>query len=469
MLLSVTTEGRDATNGNSLATDHTERLKLMLLIYVPKITNRIGYTLKVLFRIVLRVDFEITTDLAFFQQHDGPKLSYGPERIGDSVWVKATELLTQTTVLEHDLHIFKEGNTAAFYPSYGRDLDFSFDMIAASFFMLSRYEEYLPHRSDMHGRFTSETSIALQHDFLQTAVVERWAIMLANKIKERYPEWNLPLRGFDMVNTIDIDAAYCYKHKGLLRTLMGFGRDFFTRKNSDEVALRRKVLMHKADDPFDTFDYILDLKMKHRSIPMVFFVLLGDYSQYDKSISYHVEEFRQLLKHLGDYARLGMHASYDSFEEPQRIDIEKARLEQIVNRTIVRNRSHFLRIQLPQTYRMLLRAGIEHDYSMGYAEQPGFRAGISTPYPFFNLNSDSEMLLTIHPFMVMDATLKRYQQMGPDEAWPVVKGLMDEVDRVHGTFSCIWHNENLSEMFGWEGWRTVYEQMLDYGEMLKTK
>ena len=50
----------------------------------------------------------------------------------------------------------------------------------------------------------------------------------------------------------------------------------------------------------------------------------------------------------------------------------------------------------------------------------------------------------------------------------VLKQLMDEVARVRGTFSSIWHNENLSEMFGWEGWRSVYEQMLDYGETLKT-
>ena len=160
----------------------------MLLIYVPKITNRIGYTLKVLFRIVLRTDFEITTDRTLFESHQGPRLCYCRERVGDSVWVKSTELLLQTTVMEHDLHIYQEGDTAAFYPVYGHDLDFSFDLLAASFFMLSRYEEYLPHRSDMHGRFTAETSIAMEHGFLQTAVVERWADLLAVKIRERFPD-----------------------------------------------------------------------------------------------------------------------------------------------------------------------------------------------------------------------------------------------------------------------------------------
>lgn len=440
----------------------------MLLIYVPKITNRIGYTLKVLFRIVLRTDFEITTDRTLFESHQGPRLCYCRERVGDSVWVKSTELLLQTTVMEHDLHIYQEGDTAAFYPVYGHDLDFSFDLLAASFFMLSRYEEYLPHRSDMHGRFTAETSIASEHGFLQTAVVERWADMLAGKLKERFPDWSLPERQFDMVNTIDIDAAYCYKHKGMVRTMLGLSRDLIGHRNPEEVLLRRRVVMNKERDPFDTFDYLLDLKMHHRSIPMVFFVLIGDYSQYDKAINYHSEEFRGLLKHLGDYAKVGLHASYVSFDEPKKVEIEKQRLEQIMNRTIVRNRSHFLRMRLPMTYRVLMRAGIEHDYTMGYAEVSGFRAGISTPYPFFDLNTDSEMLLTIHPFAVMDATLRRYQHLGPEEAWPVLKQLMDEVARVRGTFSSIWHNENLSEMFGWEGWRSVYEQMLDYGETLKT-
>lgn len=440
---------------------------LMLLIFVPKLTNRIGYTLKVLFRTVLHVDFEITSSMAMFENHAGPRLCYGSQRVCDSVWVKSVDLLLQTNVIEQEPHPFCIGDTAALYPVYGRDLDFEFDILAASFFMLSRYEEYLPHRRDAHHRFTAKESVAYQHGFLHTAVVERWAMMLAEKLADRHPDFVLPMRHFEMVNTIDIDAAYCYKHKGIARTLIGLGKDVAKNHNADDAKRRLRVLLRKEPDPFDTFDYIIDLKVKHRGIPMIFFVLLADYGRYDKNISYHVEEFQQLLKHLGDYAKLGIHSSYSALEDANKLDKEVDRLQKIVNRNIVRNRGHFLRLQLPSSYRSLMRVGIEHDYTMGFADEPGFRAGISTPYPFFNLNTDSEMLLTIHPFAIMEATLKRYKGMKADEAWPVYQQLMDEVYRVKGVFSCIWHNENLSECFGWEGWRKVYERMLDYGEELK--
>ena len=66
-------------------------------------------------------------------------------------------------------------------------------------------------------------------------------------------------------------------------------------------------------------------------------------------------------------------------------------------------------------------------------------------------------------------TLKKYKGLNPDEAWDTVKALMDEVTAVGGTFSCIFHNQNLSEDFGWEGWRTLYERTLDYGQKIKTE
>ena len=41
----------------------------MLLIYVPKLTNRAGYTINVVMRDILRTDFAITTDPEVFNQH----------------------------------------------------------------------------------------------------------------------------------------------------------------------------------------------------------------------------------------------------------------------------------------------------------------------------------------------------------------------------------------------------------------
>lgn len=437
----------------------------MLLIYVPKLTNRAGYTINVVMRDLLQTDFAITTDPKAFRDHEGPRLCYAPKPVEgcEAVFVKAAKLLFETTIEEQQCHPFSHEGTVALFPVFGRDAALPFDLFAAIFYMLSRYEEYLPHRKDEHGRFMATESLAYREGFLQSAVVDRWALMLRDILSHRYPGLAFRSRSFMFEQTVDIDAAYCYLHKGSFRTVMGILRDGIHRHDPEEVRHRLRVLLKKEEDPFDTFDYILDLSQKYpyRS-NLIFFALMGDYGIYDKPASPHCSEFRQLLQHLGDYAKMGVHGSYYSAEEPARLEREVGRLADILHRSIVRNRFHFLRFNLPYAYRNLLQQNILHDYSMGFAEVPGFRCGTCTPVPFFDLNSDQESPLLMHPFMAMDTTFHTHMKVSPAEASAQLHNLVDEVRGVEGTFCCIFHNQNLSDDFDWKGWRAVYEDLLEY-------
>lgn len=434
----------------------------MLLIHVPKLTNRLGYTLKVVFNHLLKAEYSITTDEDYFLKWDDAKLSYGPKRLGDSVFIKAHQLLFQTSIEEQEPHPECRDGQWTLYPVYGRDLDFDFDPLAATFFMVTRYEEYLPHREDEHGRFCAEESLAWKKGFLDQPVVDQWARLIRNKIAERFPNLELPKQLYTFVQTVDIDAAWRYMHKGIFRTLVGMGRDLFSRRQPDEVVRRIKVLMHKEEDPFDTFDYIIDLHQRVPGSYLLFFVLLADYGQYDKPASYLNRHTRELVQHLGDYAKMGLHPGYHSLEQPMRLDTEKKRLEAIIHRTVVRGRYHFLRLRLPRSYRIMQHAGIKHDYTMGYAEAVGFRAGISVPYPFYDLERDHENELLIHPFCVMDTTLKKYLRLTPEEGLAEYRKIIDRVRMVDGNFCCIVHNQNLNELDGWAGWKETYEKMVEY-------
>ena len=189
---------------------------------------------------------------------------------------------------------------------------------------------------------------------------------------------------------------------------------------------------------------------------------MADYNVNDKPISYQNAEFRQLLQHLSDYAKMGLHASYASFDEPELVGVESDRLSSLLHRKTVRNRYHFLRFTLPEGYRNLVRQGVMHDYTMGYAELPGFRCGTCSTVPFFDLSSDMESPLMIHPFMAMDTTFHTHMRITPEKAKQQLHSLVDEVKAVEGTFSCVFHNQNLSDDFDWKGWRPVYEDLLDY-------
>jgi hypothetical protein len=435
----------------------------MLLIYVPKLTNRLGYTINVVMRDILQTEFAITTDADTLVHHPEAKLCYAPQPIAsvDAIFLKSTHLLFETMIGEQECRYFDFNGTPAIFPVFHKDSALPFDPLAAIFYMLSRYEEYLPHRKDQHGRILITETLAYKNGFHLTPVVERWALMIKDLILEHYPETVFLKRNFSFEPTIDIDSAYCYLHKGWFRTCMGILRDGIHRRDPAEVKHRIRVLKKKEEDPYDTFDYIINLNKQYR-FPLIFFALLGDYSLHDKPISYLNNEFRQLLQHIGDHSKVGIHGSYDSAMEPKRLEQEIQRLAEILHRPIYRNRYHFLRFTLPRGYSNLEKQGITQDYSMGFADQPGFRNGSCSTLPFFHLSRNQEINLNIHPFVAMDTTCHTHMNLSPEEAIKLYHTLIDEVKAVDGTFSCIFNNQNLCEDFGWEGWRAVYEEVLQY-------
>lgn len=436
----------------------------MILIHIPRITNRLGYTLNVLFHNILQAEYSFTTNADEFAKHEGAKFAYGPERICQAPFFKASKLLFQTTIEEQDLSYFEYKGLPALFPVYGKETDLPFDPFAAIFYIITRYEEYLPHLTDPHGRFSATDSVAYQYGFLQIPIVDHWAALIRNVILSQYPSEHIDPKVYEFEQTIDVDAAYCYRHKGLPRTIMGALRDGMVAHDSKLIKQRLQVLRHKERDPFDTFDYILSFKEKHKSMKIIFFVLLGDYSNFDKPISYNNSEFRNLIQHIGDYAKVGIHPSYGSLEHPENIEKETHRLESILHRTIVRSRFHFLRIQMPRSFRSLIHAEILNDYSLGYHDEPGFRAGTCVPFPFYDLESDQETPLMLHPFAVMDTTLQKYKKMDVEQAWNAYKTIIDATRQVGSTFCAIWHNQNLSDSEGWEGWKALYEKVLEYAD-----
>ena len=433
----------------------------MLLVHTPKLTNRLGYTLNVLLKHVLHAEFSITTDEEYFLSYGDAKFCYGPRRLGDSIHIKSAKLLFETSIDEQEPRPFQHEGQWMLFPVYGHDLELPFDPLAATFYMVSRYEEYLPHREDEHGRYVSSEQLAVAAGFNDEPVVDQWAQILQRMIAARYPDYAWSSRHYRFIQTVDIDSAWCYKHKGIFRTVAGTVRDLVVRRDAGEVKRRMRVLVGREEDPFDTFDYIIG---KHRAIPgakLIFFALIADYDQYDKPSSYQDNHTRELLQHLDDYASMGIHPGYHSADQPHNVDLETRRLEDILHRTISKSRYHFLRLKLPVSYRILLRAGLTDDYSMGYADTTGFRAGISVAYPFYDLERDNETKLIIHPFCVMDTTLQKYLKLSPEGAVEHYRQLVDRLRKVEGTFCCIIHNQNLSERYGWEGWRHTYEQMLE--------
>jgi hypothetical protein len=430
----------------------------MLLIYTEKITNRVKYMFGIYFRDMMNVQYRLTDDLHAFKSWDGPKLSYGKSPVDDEFFLAAEHLLFERKINHIELNFIEYKGIPAFFPVYNKRSVMPFDPLAAGFYMVSRYEEYLPYRKDEYGRFSARESIAFQKNFLHKPVVNIWGREMMQLLKEQFPSLEFNPPKYNFIPTIDIDAAWAYRQKGLFRTTGGYLNALYHLDLRD-ILERTRVLAGLQADPFDTYDFQLKIHRKYKLNP-IYFILFAEYGLNDKSIPFRNRKFQTLIKSLADHARIGIHPSFNSNAEFKRLKMEVDRLSRVLNREITKSRQHFLVIQLPTTYRNLINLDITDDYSMGFAAQPGFRAGICTTYRFYDLDLDTETKLKIHPFTYMEGTLKDYLNLSADEARQVIKPLIREVKDVDGTFISIWHNESLSDTRRWQGWQQVYEDII---------
>ena len=431
-----------------------------MLILVPKTTNRLHYIFELILKDLLGISFSFTTDNETFTSYNGPKFHYGNNQYWNEPFQKATTLLFEHDITEKDLKIVDYKDVKAFFPVYNEKSVFPFDIFAASFYLVTRYEEYLPHINDKFGRYQAKDSILFKMNMLEKPLVNIWANELGNILTAIYPDIQLRKRSFTFIPTYDVDAAWAYKNKGMFRITAAFARDL-VNLDFTEFKRRWKVVFGKQIDPFDTFNYQLQLQ-KELNMRPIYFILCGEYDINDKNISLRNTDFQNLIKRLGDYAKVGIHPSYNSYLNKAKVKHEIDNLSKVLNREITASRQHFLRLSMPLSYQILVDLDITDDYSMGYATQPGFRAGIADTYLFFDLEHDNVTNLSIHPFAVMDGTLRDYLELNTEEAYQKTTEIMQNVKDVNGTFILLWHNETLSGEKRWEGWITLYRKILDY-------
>ena len=384
-------------------------------------------------------------------------MNYSNTSFEDEIFIESIGLLNEKGINQQDINVSPQNNIPAFFQSQS-DSSMGFDVFSASFYLVSRYEEYLPSVKDIHQRFQAENSLAYKHDFLQKPLINIWANSLMQKIKQKHPDLEVISPTYNYISTIDIDNAFYYLEKGFVRSLAGFFASLFNF-DFNGIQQRFAVLSGKKKDPYDTYDTQLKLQ-KEYNLKVIYFILLADYGLNDKNISFTKRKFQLLIKRLADYASIGIHPSYGSNTNFAKLPKEIKRLEGITKREVTKSRQHFLKLTIPETYNQLVDLGIRDDYTMGFASAIGFRASICSAYTFYNLDTETILPIKIHPFAVMDATLFYYLKLSPAKSIAQISALIEEVKNVNGTFISLWHNDTFSNYKQWEGWESVYKEMI---------
>lgn len=322
------------------------------------------------------------------------------------------------------------------------------DIIASSYFLLSRYEEIQKRDiRDKHGRFPGKESLPYKAGFIHRPIVEEYGKLLRHWLRKacvRIPEPQPELQKIWL--THDVDAPFfCRSLRNICReTLKGIG-------------FRKALKLYQGPlekDPYYTFPWMLeqDSLVKNRfgdRCHILFFLKAGGRHANDKPHyqvrSHDIQKLLHLFKK--NKALLGLHSSYEAGIYPDLIPEEKMRLEHDWKlENIHLNRHHYLASREPEDLTKLIRAGITDDFTMGYADVSGFRLGTCRPVKWINPMTRQLTSLTLHPLSVMDCTLSESQYMGlsPDEAYQYCAGLVREIRQHRGEIVWLWHNTSFA-------------------------
>lgn len=425
----------------------------VLHIYTDSVSRRLNYVLDLVFG-ARKIAYKVINDPITFEALPEPKIVYSDRPFKNNyLIISPASILFEESIVEYQVSKDIYANVEVF------TFNNQPDILASIFYVVTLYQEYIDDEVDLHNRSLLVNNILYKHDMYGKLMVERWSCALINLIEDQLSvDFNSRKIAVSTIPTFDIDHTYAYLHRSKLRKYLSLSKDFLQR---DQMRLneRKDVQGGKIKDPFDTFDKILAINEKYFNVKV--FWHLGDYGKYDRNISFDNLFHKKLIKNLSQNLSIGLHPSYSSNGNPMQLAIEKKRISELLEYPVTHSRQHYLKLEIPKTYQRLIKEGFKHDYTLGFAEQPGFRAGIARPFKWFNLAKDREEDFTLHPFAYMDGTLLEYMGCSIDSAKEIIDNLIDEVAEFGGDFVFIWHNETIGDYGKWKGWSSVLKHTLD--------
>lgn len=411
-----------------------------ILIYSSRTSERFVYTCQVIFKYILQVPFSITHNLTeFTNKENAIKLNYSSNVIATNclqiepwnnfIYEEHLRLVMPEVIYYNDLPIIFDN----------RQPEIPFDIISAIFFMVSRFEEYFPSEKDEYGRFREKNSLTGKYGLTRIPIVDKWCHFLKSVIEAKFNVL-LPVITHNVTYTFDIDVAYAFKGRSILRNILSLGKDLVSF-NFSNILDKLNFVLGKTQDTFDTYDFINSAKNINKKF---FFLLAKEKQRYNHNLNPESETLQKLIKEVAATYDTGIHPSYYTTTDNALLTQEISSLKNIINLPITISRQHYLRLSFPETYQNLSDAGIRYDYTLMYAEQPGFRAGTNYAFPFFNVVTNKITDLIIQPSCVMDSMFRDDLNITAAESMAIYIELLEKVKLYGGNMVCIWHNDLLA-------------------------
>lgn len=427
-----------------------------MLVHIERPSPRVYYVIDHVLERMLGLDVQYADDAEAFRSATGPRLNYGTQRFEGAFhipWSGAIEELPK-----EDPVVSLHGDARSMFLVNGEE-----DLFAGIFFLLSLSDELRCKERDGHGRVPSAALFTVRSGIADRPWIDEKVMALGAALEHMWPaELQCAVRYNNCV-TVDMDNILRYGGRPFARAIGASLKDLL-RGEWSAVVERWKVRGGVLPDPFIRAVECVAAQRDKVQRAIFFFLMQGERS-FDHAAGHEHEAVRQVIRRAGGIGVVGLHPSYGSSHEPTTTEKERTTLMRIHGKGINHTRQHFLRWNLPGTLRERSAGGYYEEHTLGFTDRAGFRAGTSTPFPWYDLEREQETRLMLHPFAVMDSALIEHKRMAPDEVVRTMNAMSDLVRAVNGQFVSVWHDRYLSGHREFAPWPEVFERVMEHARL----
>lgn len=412
---------------------------------------RLQAVAKFIFETSLQCRFEVvpSTDKA----NSKFVVAYGIEATGNALLVPSSGFLEEKNIQAKAPPFAIFSSQYVLFPFENNH----FDIFAAVFYFIARYEEWQTFEADEHNRFESNTSFAVKNNWPKKPWVDYWVQDLKTQLEKQFPTLALQSRAFQVISTIDVDNLYAYLGKGFIRTVGATVKDL-SKFNFKGITERLAVITGLKPDPFDIYEEVSEFCFD-RKIPLFYFFLMRSGTKYDRSLNPASKHFKKVIEKVkANMAFVGLHPSYNSSVDNELLLEELQMLQNAASQPVEMSRQHYLRYNQMQTPKQLLAADVKFDFTCGYASQTGFRAGTTLPFFYYDFASESSTELLSIPFCAMDGVWSEYGSRSTIQAYEELLELFKMIKQTNGLFITVFHERSFSDHL-YKGFGTLYKKL----------
>lgn len=327
------------------------------------------------------------------------------------------------------------------------------DIFASSYFMLTRWEEYVITERDKHLRFIGSNSMAFKREFLNRPVVNEYVELLWVLFQKMGYEGKRMNRTFELILTHDIDHL---DYPQTVKIILG---DLLKRKSLITARNNLSQYIVSGLNPYDTFDFIMTNSERIGVRSHFYFISSDTKMPQDPKCYLGSSRFKSKIKEIKERGHIiGFHPGYYTFDNPDEWSIEKKALEIATNTLITEGRQHYLRFMIPDTFRIWNMNNMDLDSSLGYSEYEGFRCGTGDIYHVFDFINREELNIKERPLIIMDSTLRHYRKYNHSENLTIFDHYISIGKKYKSKITLLFHN---SSFYGeWVGYKSLYSEVL---------